>query len=287
MYKKLILVSCIIFTCAFLFSFDWGIKYGAGVSATYGKDAACNIQYDFTNVQNDTIFTDFGYLKLKSNHRMLGLAQNAGMFFAFTLAKGTNEFILQPEVNWQRYNYSNRFEKILPVSDNNLTLAGEFRDSLNGFVRSTLDYVNVPILFKLQQYRQPEDDENNSIVSSFGYIGPSVSFLFNNKVVNVDGIKDLDIQVRQFVDNSVTDADTTQYYTYSKPKNSVDKVLSVRYDVVFGFGWNLTNVFKLGCKKDDFVLDARFNLNLNELGDAELANNYKLLSGILSLGYKF
>ncbi len=285
MFKRLSLFLLLIITCTMLFSFDWGIKYGAGLSENYGDNSAYNLLYNLTVVTNDTIFTNAGSLNHVANHRKSGLAHNAGLFFVLPLTGDVNEFQIQTEITWQRYNFSSKFERVYPMPSGGI-LAAAFPDFVNGSVCSTIDYVTVPFLFRMQQDKPAFQDTNEAIVGYFGYVGPSVSYMFNHEITNKDGIKELDDAIKKLVADSETDFVTNQNYTYTKYENSTDKIKKIKYDMVFGFGWNLQNVLKIGLKRDAFVLDARFNLNLNQIGDADINNSYKLISGIVSLGYK-
>jgi len=278
MLNKLILIACILFTSFGLFSFtyEWGIKYGAGVSSIHGKDLDYHLQYNFVNEDTEASSS----LTLMSNKHKFGFAQNFGLFATFPLCSDVNTFLIQPEILWQRYSNYYWFKDVTPATDD-LMLAGQFGGSVNGTVLSRMDYVTVPVLFKLQQGKPEDLKENRAIVSMFGYFGPSFSYLLDSNTYKKNDILDLDDQIQDFVDNPDND------YTYAEAETPLDNLIGLKYDLVLGFGWNLKDVIRAGCCKDEWVIDARFNLNLNALGDGDTDNNFKLYSALLSLGYKF
>lgn len=287
MLKKSLLIACILLAWLMLCSIelDWGVKYGAGISSIHGKNLNYSLHYDFQSILNDTLLTDAGYLKVKSNKQKPGFAQTAGLFFIFPLAQGENKLLFQPEINWQRYAYSYWFKGSEYKTDN-FMLAWEFPGHVGGFVDNKLDYLNVPLLLKMQT-NGTISPENEAINSAYAYMGPAVSVLVSNKTTFRGEISGLDNHVNTYVANSLADADTTQYYSVTKLSNAAEEPVSLKYDLVFGFGFNLQNVLKLGLGKDEWVLDTRFNLNLNPLGDFSKLNNYKLYSALVSVGYKF
>ena len=291
MLRKLILVACILATGLLLFSvdLDWGVKYAAGWSSIHGKDVNYKLQYDVTNYvtdpSNNVIAYDEGYMKVKSNQQKYGMSQAAGLFVTFPVAKGVHTLLFQPEINWQRYTYSYQFNHRIPDT-NSFLLQAVYPYHVDGHIDATMDYINVPLLFKMQKDDPEDTKENQAITSMFGYIGPSVSYLINSKVSYQGDLKTLDSSIRNFTQNSLTDADTLGYFTYAKLPFGVDKISKLKYDIVFGFGWNLKNVLKLNCQKDEWVIDTRFNLNINKLGDVADGDNFKLYNILLTIGYK-
>ncbi|MBM4399636.1 MAG: hypothetical protein FJ041_04830, partial [Candidatus Cloacimonetes bacterium] len=97
----------------------------------------------------------------------------------------------------------------------------------------------------------------------------------------------LDNAVETLIANTLTDADTLRYYEYTKAPVSAENLVPIKYDLVFGFGWNIRDALKAGCGTDEWVIDFRFNLNVNPLGDSVTGNNFKLYNGLASIGYKF
>ncbi|MBM4399633.1 MAG: outer membrane beta-barrel protein [Candidatus Cloacimonetes bacterium] len=270
----------------FASDFEWGIKYGAGVSQIHGSNLNYNLHYDFTKMDINNQIVDGGYFEVTSNKQKHGLSHNAGIFFTYPLTADRNELLFQPEILWQRYTYSYWFKDCYPVT-NNYGLTWPIWGKVNGTVESRLDYVSVPLLIKMQQDKPEDTKDNHAIVSMFGYIGPSISYLFDNKTTNRKGIKTLDNAVETLIANTLTDADIHQYYEYTKALVSADKLIKIKYDLVFGFGWNIIDALKAGCGTDEWVIDFRFNLNVNPLGDSVTGNNFKLYNGLASIGYKF
>jgi hypothetical protein len=287
MLKKLFLTTVLLTLAFYVFSLDyeWGVKYSLGMSQIHGKDLNYTSHYDFESTLNDTLTFDAGYVEIRSNRQKHGLSQNAGVFFSFPLTSAETTLLFQPELLWQRYSYSYWF-KDRYLDTNNFMIGGSLWDKVNGYAYSTIDYITVPMLFKMQQNNPPEVAANHAIVSMYGYFGPSVSFLIDNKVTLQKDVKTFDNNVQTLVEDSQNDADLTQYYTYDKTPSSAEELASMKYDLVFGFGWNLRDALKIGWGKDEWVLDFRFNLNINPIGDSVTNKNFKLYNGLVSLGYK-
>ena len=288
MIKKLFLLITLLAVLAALSAakIEWGIKYGAGVSSIHGSDLNYNRHYEITETIYDTLSQGLGYLQARSNQQKPSFSQNFGLFATIPLTGDRNLLLLQPEILWQRYTYSYWYRDAHPESDD-FVLQWMFPDQIDGFVDAKLDYVTVPVLFKLQQDSPEDEKENHAIVSMYGYFGPSFSFLLKDKLNYRGGILDFDQHVAEYMDGTTADPDTTRYYSAALTPASQENLIKTKYDLVFGFGWNLRDALKIGWGSDEWVIDARFNLNVNPLGDGNFGNNFKLYNALLSLGYKF
>jgi len=288
MLNRLILIASLLVLMTGLFSAEpeWGIRYGAGISTIYGENMNYTLQYDFTRVLlNQQADRDL-YLRVRSGQQRADFAQSAGLFFAIPIASEINTLFLQPELIWQNYSYRYRFREV-SVESNDLSLSSIHPAPVDGYIKATMDYVTVPFLLKLQQGYPRLMDENRSIFTMYGYAGPSISFLISNDTEQMEGIDDLNTTIVNFSANSMTDADTTMYYTYARRKTAADEVVALKYGLVLGFGWNFTDVLKTGLGKDEWTLDVRFDIGLNPLGDTDYSKNFKLCGILGSIGYKF
>jgi len=282
MFRRAILFSAFlcVFVGLFSFKYDWGIKYGAGLSSICGSDLRYNLHYDITAISTTT--SDFGYLDINSNKAHNGISQNCGLYINSTLVKKTDSISLQSEILWQRYEYSYVFKNEALQTDN-YTLATAFADTLKGSINQTIDYITVPVLLKLNQgLTSVYVDKNYN--GAYIYFGPSFSLLLKNKATEHDGIKALDDNVNAFVSDSYSDSNTDQVYASEKRTSASERIISQKVDFVFGLGVNLKDLFDMGVGKDEFFVDCRFDFGINPIGDATTYKDIKLFSTVLSLG---
>lgn len=282
MFKRAIILSIFLFTVMGLFAltYDWGIKYGAGLSSICGKDLRYNLHYDITAI--DSLTSDFGYLDLNSNKARSGISQNCGLYFNTTLLKRVDSISMQAEVLWHRYEYSYNF-KNKALTTNNIMLSTEFADTLRGSINQTIDYITVPVLIKLNQGLESDYPDKN-YNGAYVYFGPSFSIKLDNKTTEHKGIKALDDNVDAFILKSYNDANETQVLASNKRTSASEKVISQKIDFVFGMGFKLKDLFEMGFGKDEFFIDCRFDFGINPIGDAYNYKDIKLYSTILSLG---
>ncbi len=284
MYKRVILLSLSLVAIVGLFSldYDWGVKYGVGLSSISGSDAAYNLHYDIRSI--GAAETSFGYLNLESDEADNGISHSFGAYITSMLTKKQDSIWLQSELIWQRYNYSYNFEG-RELQTDNLVLANAFADTLNGKIKQTMDYITIPVLFKLKQ-----DSHANTVDGHYDgayiYFGPSLSVLINNSSEKYRGVKALEDDIADFVAASYNDADSTHRYASSRKESGGDKVLFHKTDLVFGMGFNIKNIFNMGIGKDEFNIDFRFNTGMYPVGDASSKTEFKLYSAMLSLGVK-
>ncbi|PKN73880.1 MAG: hypothetical protein CVU50_01470 [Candidatus Cloacimonetes bacterium HGW-Cloacimonetes-3] len=284
MYKRVILLSLSLVAIVGLFSveYNWGVKYGVGLSSIYGSDAAYNLHYDIRSI--GATETSVGYLNLESDDADNGISHSFGAYFTSMLSKKQDSIWLQSELIWQRYNYTYKFQGRMLQTDN-LMLANTFADTLNGKIKQTMDYITIPLLLKLKQ-----DSHANVLDGHFDgayiYFGPSLSVLVNNKSEKHRGVKALEDDIADFVADSYNDADATQAYASSRQESAGDKVLFHKTDLVFGMGFNIKNIFNMGIGKDEFNIDFRFNTGMYPVGDASTNTEFKLYSAMLSIGVK-
>jgi hypothetical protein len=284
-------VFCLSFLILFICSvsaltFDWGMKYGAGIGSVYGNELNYKLQYDFSTLTYDHSSSPLGHYINLSKHGSIGISQNLGFFFRFPIHQAVTNIYLQPELLWQHYNYRYEFDKSLPQISDSL-LAGLFNHALSGEVETQIDYLTIPVLLMLHQNITRDMETNKTHIGVFSYFGPSFSVLINNKNTHNNGVADLDNSINDMISTSQNDADTLHSFTYKKISSATDELVAIKYGFVVGLGWNLKDLFLWGFGKDEWVLDIRFDFNINELGNSMTQKDFKLYSSIVSLGYKF
>jgi hypothetical protein len=267
-------------------TFDWGLKYGAGAGSTYGNEMNYKLRYDFSTLAYDHSTQQYGQYMIQSKHSSIGIVQNLGLYFTFPIHQAETNLLIQPELLWQHYSYQYSFDKAMPQISDSL-LAGLFNHALTGNIATQLDYITIPVLFKLEQDITRDMQINTTRVGVFSYFGPSFSVLFNHKNTNNNGVADLDNAIQDFVSTSQNDADTLHAFTFKRISSASDRLVTFKYGFVIGLGWNLKDLMRWGIGKDEWVIDFRFDFNINELGDSMTKNDFKLYSAIASLGYKF
>jgi hypothetical protein len=288
MINRIICLSfMVLFICSVsALTFDWGMKYGAGVGSAYGSEINYKLQYDFYVLSLDNSTTPLGHYLVQSKHGSIGVAQNAGLYFTFPLHQDITDISLQTELIWQRYNYKYSFDKAVPQITDSL-LAGLFNHNLNGEIDTQIDYITIPVLFMLHQGIKRDPELNKTRVGVFTYAGPSFSVLINHENTPQNGVVDLNNSVADFIYTSQNDTDAIHSFICKKKTSATDKMVDLKYGFVIGMGWNLQDLMQWGIGKDEWVIDTRFEFNINELGDAMSKTNFKLYSAIVSLGYKF
>jgi hypothetical protein len=284
-------IICLSFLILFLYSlsavtFDWGLKYGAGVGSTYGEEQNYKLQYRFSSVAYDGSSSPLGTYVIQSKHSSIGLAQNMGLYFTFPIHEDVTNFKIQTEILWQHYDFHYSFDKENPQISDSL-LAGLFNHSLTGDIETQIDYITIPVLFMLHQDITRDLQINRTRAGFFSYAGPSISFLVNHKNILNNGVEFLDDSINDFVATSQTDSDTLQSFRASKISSTTDDLVTLKYGFVIGLGWNLKELFQWGIGKDEWLIDFRFDFNINELGNSMTKNDFKLYSAICSIGYKF
>lgn len=284
MFKKAVLLSIFLGTIlgSFAYEYNWGVKYGAGVSSAYGDDSRYNIHYDIRTIGTTT--ADLGYLDVDSRKAAAGLSQSFGTYLEFLVAKKMDSVWLLSELQWQRYNFTYEFTGS-PLSTNSLILSSAFADTLEGSIVQTLDYLTIPVLIKLKQESMVNTNTEH-YDGAYVYFGPSFSILLNNQSGSFKGIKALQSDVDSFVSDSYTDSNPAEVYAGSRRESAGDKVLYHKVDFVFGMGFNLKNIFNMGICKDEFSLDIRANAGLYPIGNATTKTEFKLYSVLFSLGVK-
>ncbi|MDD2228521.1 MAG: outer membrane beta-barrel protein [Candidatus Cloacimonetes bacterium] len=285
MYKMTIALSvmALAFCCLWSYGVDWGVKYGMGTSNIYGDDAHYIIDYSISTVVSGAA-SEFGYLRLESIDNEHGVSHNLGVYGSIKLTNNHDSIRLQSEMIWQRYRYTQKFEG-KTLNTNNMFLATEFADTLSGKIERTQDYLTIPVLIRLQQ-EVASAVSGGYYTGAFVYAGPSISLLLSNKSDKYKGIKALDDDINEFVSNSQTDSDLSQYYKSQYHDNGADKLLPYKFDIVMGFGFGLKDLFRFGFGKDAFILDCRFTMGINPVGDAPYQTEFKLRSVVFSLGMK-
>ena len=226
---------------------------------------------DTTNQSNNLITDEIlvGDYSLESNRMDLTPTVSVGAFMSYKISEGRNVFIIQPEINWTRYSMEYTFNELNQIINSvagstgyiladsttyihnfdGTTIMNSSRNIRNN-IKTTIDYIEVPLLLKVQR----EFDTSNS---SFIYIGPSVGFkIFDNTEV-LNSLGD--------IFDSYSDLDTLTTYTSEKILSSIDEMNSIKFDAVFGFGWKCNEVFGIGLGKDFVTFDLRNIFNVNNL----------------------
>ena len=259
---------------------NWGIKYGLGSSKLTGDDRGYELGYNLESV--GAVNAPLGYLTLNSRKIESGSAQNLGLFGSINLVKKTDSVGLQAELLWERFRYEHIFEGRM-LSTNNILLATEFADTLEGSIQRTVDYVTLPILLRLQQ-ELTEEQKGGQYQGAYVYLGPSFGITLSNATSSKGGIKALETDIDEFVLASQTDADVANSYVSKRRKSGSDKLLAYKTDLVMGLGFGLKDIFQLGLGKDGFVFDLRYTAGLHDLGKANLRKAFRMRSIVVSVG---
>jgi len=278
---------------------DWGIHSGFVYSSNIGKDDTYNLNYnvyqnfsmiDTTNQSNNLINDEIlvGDYLLESERINLKPTMSAGAFLSYKISEGRNTFIIQPEINWMRYSLEFKFNDDYAQINNyfgetsyeladSTTYVHNFDGSnimstsnnIRNNVETTIDFIKVPLLIKLQR----EFGDSNA---GFIYAGPSFGFkiLDNTKILN---------DLKNIFD-SYSDQDTLITYTSEKILNSIDEMNSMQFDAVFGFGWKFSKFFGANLGKDFVTFDLRHIINFNDL---TVNDKLKFYSFNFLLGYHF
>ncbi len=259
--------------------FEWGIKYGAGLSSLSGDESDHELRYEIQKQSN--VMEDVGYLRIRSAETKSNLAQNLGIYTSFLLSKDAHSLWFQPELLWQRYTYRYDFFGKMPET-NSILLVAEFADTLNGHIDKTMDYLTLPLLFKMKQGLSAEELQG-SYQGAYMYFGPSASFLLDNRATYHKGINALERKIDTFVTDQ---SDATTTYSRHRVESGSDKLLDYKVDLVIGMGIGIKDIFRMGLGNDEFILDLRITAGLHSLGDAPARQAFNLRSAVLSLGYK-
>jgi hypothetical protein len=268
----LLLLPILVFCTLGAQTFEWGVRYMGGVSSLMGADDSYVLHYDLHDSG-----TYYGYLKAESETASVGYAQGAGLYFMKRLTKEQDSIWLQPELLWHRYSFNYDFENRAMSSDNAL-LSVAFADTLKGSIHHTVDYISIPLLFKLRQ-EMPENRKNEQFQGAYLYFGPSYSFLLEQTQSYKDGIKDFESDLESYVAGNPG-------MSSGLCENGADQLLSHKLDLVVGTGFQLQDVFNLGLGKDTFSIDLRADVNLYSIGDAGMRKDFRMYSAMLSLGYR-
>lgn len=268
--RSIMLVLSIFVVCALgAQTFEWGARYLGGVSTLTGDEDSYELRYDLK---------DFGYLQAQSAPVSSEYAQGAGLYAVKRLSKKVDSFWVQSEILWQRYAFSYDFEgKALDTDNALLSLA--FPDTLSGSIYHSADYISIPLLFKMRQ-EMPQGRENDQFQGAYVYIGPAYSFLLEQNYSNEGGIKDLESDLQNYLD-------ANPGMTAIRSEYGADVLLSHKFDIIIGTGFQLQDVFKLGLGSDTFSIDLRGDISMFTLGDAKAGKEFRTVSGLLSLAYKF
>ena len=259
---------------------DWGIKYGFGSSKLTGDDRGYELGYDLETV--GVVNAPLGYLTLNSRKTESGAAQNLGLWGCVNLVKKTDSVGLQAELIWERFRYEHLFEG-RSLSTNSLILATEFADTLEGSIHRTVDYITLPILFRLQQ-ELTQEQKGGQYQGAFIYLGPSFGIVLSNTSSSEGGIKALETDIEDFVLASQTDADVANSYLSQRRESGSEQLLTYKTDLVVGLGFGLKDIFQLGLGKDGFVFDLRYTAGLHDLGKANLRKAFRMRSIVVSVG---
>lgn len=286
MCKKAVLLSMFIVAVIGIYAleYNWGLKYGAGVSSAFGDDSRYTLHYNFMSIDNANVSSHLGYLNMDSRKAANGFSQSLGPYAEIQVAKKLDSVWLLTELQWHRYNYSYVFSGDAFNTDN-LLLASAFADTLEGSIDQTLDYLTLPLLVKLKQ-ESIASANSEHYDGAYIYFGPALSVLINNHSSSRKGIKALDANVADFVSASYTDSDPSAVYASSKSKSASDKVLAHKIDFVLGAGFNLKNLFNFGIGKDEIFLDFRANTGLYPIGNADSRTDFRVYSLLFTLGVK-
>jgi len=246
----LLLLPILVFCTLGAQTFEWGVRYMGGVSSLMGADDSYVLHYDL---------------------------HDSGTYYGYLKAESEDSIWLQPELLWHRYSFNYDFENRAMSSDNAL-LSVAFADTLKGSIHHTVDYISIPLLFKLRQ-EMPENRKNEQFQGAYLYFGPSYSFLLEQTQSYKDGIKDFESDLESYVAGNPG-------MSSRLCENGADQLLSHKLDLVVGTGFQLQDVFNLGLGKDTFSIDLRADVNLYSIGDAGMRKDFRMYSAMLSLGYR-
>ncbi len=271
-------------------TFNWGMKYGAGVGSIWGNELNYKLRYEFYIQDSDQSLHPMGRYTNTSKHGSIGTSQNLGLFFSFPMHQAATTILLQPEILWQRYSYSYSFDNQYPdfiEYNSDSIVVSLFNHSLTGYVDTQLDYVTVPILLMLQQNISRYTEKRTKKFSVFSYVGPSFSFLMNHKNNRSPRLDDLEDDMNQLVLDSQNDTDNYHSFIYKKISTATDDMLNLKYGFIVGFGWKLNDLYQWDIGKNEWSLDFRFDFNINDLSDTMTNSDFQLYSSTVSLGYRF
>lgn len=272
--RSIVLILTIFVVCALgAQTFEWGVKYQGGVSTLMGDDDSYRLRFDL-----DDSGANFGYLQAQSKQASTEYAQGAGLYMMKRIGKEVDSFWVQSEILWQRYAFSYNFRGKLPDSDNAL-LSLAFSDTLKGSIYHSADYISIPILFKLRQ-EIPEGLGSDQFQGAYIYAGPAYSILLKHNRSNKGGVKELESSLQSYLNANPGMSSYRSEY-------GADALISHKFDIVVGTGFQIKDVFNLGLGSDTFSIDLRGDISMFNLGDAKAGKDFRLISGILSLGYKF
>jgi hypothetical protein len=289
---------------------DWGIDFGSTFSKNIGEDNVYSINYKVyqnlsfidTTSPDSTVISDeilIGEYLLTSDVMEIKPSFSFGVFLRYKLSEGRNSFIFQPEVHWTRNTYEFNFRDYVPlISSYNDSIQYQLYDEtfynhlfdgstmmqnadIFSFkkVLTTVDYIKIPLLLKLQREFIKEDKINIVTNEGFLYVGPSI----NIKIMDNTDLSDA---LENYFDN-YDDLDSLTSYSSSKVSSSVDKIKTLQFDLVFGIGWKFNNVFGIGMGKDSYSIDIRNSINLHNVSDAKENNDIKFYTFNILVGYHF
>ena len=289
---------------------DWGIDFGSTFSKNIGENDVYRINYKVyqnlsfidTTSPDSTVISDeilIGEYLLTSDVIEIKPSFSFGVFLCYKLSEGRNSFIFQPEVHWTRNTYEFNFRDYVPLISsyndsiqyqlydetfyNHLFDGSTMMEYADNFrfnkVSTTVDYIKIPLLLKLQREFFTEDKINFVMNSGFLYVGPS----FNLKIIDNTDLSDV---LENYFDN-YDDLDSLTSYSSSKVSSSVDKIKSLQFDLVFGIGWKFNNVLGIGVGKDSFSIELRTSINLHNISNAKENYDLKFYSFGILLGYYF
>jgi hypothetical protein len=289
---------------------DWGIDFGSTFSQNIGKDDVYRINYKVnqnlsfidTTSPDSTVISDkilIGEYLLTSDVMEIKPSFSFGVFLRYKLSGGRNSFIFQPEVHWTRNTYEFKFGDYEPFINYyygfieyqlydetfyyHLIDGSEVMENADDYrfrkISTTVDYIKIPLLLKLQREFFKEDKINIVMNEGFLYVGPSIS-------IKIMDNTDLSDALENYFDN-YDDLDSLTSYSASKVSSSIDKIKTLQFDLVFGVGWKFTNVFGIGMGKDSFSIDLRNSINLHNISDAKENYDIKFYTFNILIGYHF
>jgi len=278
MYRAALIVIICLASMGSLWSLDlaWGIKYGIGSSTMHGNDRDYEIRYDSEYYADHS---DDGSLIVRSQEVKDGFSQNAGLYASTKLLKKTDSLGLRAELLWHRHVFNAQFKDAL-ISTSSVYLTENYAGNVSGRVEHTADYLSLPILISLNQ-ELTEEQITKSFQGANVYLGPSFSFLMKQSRSTFGGVHALETELN--FPEGVVVGDPT-YYVDTRVPNGTDELQSLKTDFVIGAGFTLKDILGFGLGKDVFDFDFRFNLGLNELGDADYRDVITLRSIMFSVG---
>ncbi|MDD3562433.1 MAG: hypothetical protein PHR32_02010 [Candidatus Cloacimonetes bacterium] len=254
-------------------TFEWGVRYLGGASTLMGDDDSYLLRFDLEDSEGY-----HGYLQAESDPVSMGYAQGFGLYMMKRLSKKVDSLWLQGEFLWQRYSFSFDYEG-KGIDTDNPVLGTVLPATLNGSICHSAEYISIPILFKMRQ-EISTGLGNDQFQGAYVYMGPALSFLLKQSYEYKDGVKDLRDSIQDYVD-------ANPGMSSQRSKYGADYLLSHKVDIVVGTGFQLKDVFKLGLGSDTFSIDLRADISILNQGRADAGKEFRLVSGMLSLGYKF